>query len=504
MKPFKVLIFVVAYNAERTLSRVLERIPDELFDRRPGACDCEILVIDDGSNDATVAAGMRTLTFRHRPVTILRNPVKLGYGGNQKVGFHYAIKNGFDAVALLHGDGQYAPERLPELLTPLACGEAEAVIGSRMLEKGAARRGGMPLVKRIGHRLLTAMQNRIVGTHLSDYHSGYRLYACRALAALPFESNGNGFDFDTDIILQLHRSGARIRELTVPTFTSDDIRHLGGVAHAWRTLRACLHNRLYDLGLFYQRKFDVEGGHAHYRAKTDFFSSHSMAAERVGAGERVLDLGCGPGCVGAVLRARGAYVVGVDQILSDETRAACDVGVEADLNAFDWSRIAPLGPFDKVLALDIIEHLRNAEDFVQEMRKEPVLAGAEILLCVPNVAFLPVRLMLLFGRFNHGKRGILDRTHTRLYTFQSIGALLEQNGYEVLEVRGVPAPFPLALGRTALARMLLAVNRAMIVCLRSLFSYQIFCRLRAKPSLDVLLSRAEDEGARARNSVELR
>src|SRR5688500_12004962 len=183
----RLLLFIVAYNAERTIEDTLARIPANLVDDY----DVEVLVIDDSSTDRTFerAEALRlgaTLPF---PLTVLFNPANQGYGGNQKIGFHYAIERGFDFVALIHGDGQYAPEYLPQLLAPLASGVAEAVLGSRMMRKGAAR----------ANRILTAVQNRLLQSRLTDVHSGYRAYSTNALRRIPFRLNENGFRFDTEI-----------------------------------------------------------------------------------------------------------------------------------------------------------------------------------------------------------------------------------------------------------------------------------------------------------------
>jgi glycosyltransferase involved in cell wall biosynthesis len=118
-------------------------------------------------------------------VSVLYNPVNQGYGGNQKTGYHYAIEKDFDFVALLHGDGQYAPEVLGQLVEPLRRGEVDAVFGSRMLVPRDALKGGMPPYKYIGNRILTAVQNKLLGTRLSEFHSGYRVYAVSALRAIP-------------------------------------------------------------------------------------------------------------------------------------------------------------------------------------------------------------------------------------------------------------------------------------------------------------------------------
>jgi glycosyltransferase involved in cell wall biosynthesis len=143
------------------------------------------LIIDDFSQDKTFENGLR---FQEQPpavkITVLRTPENQGYGGNQKLGYRYAIEHGFDFVALIHGDGQYAPEKLPALIAPLVRGEADAVFGSRMIDKRAARRGGMPLYKWLGNQILTGFQNRMLGTQLSEFHSGYRLYSAKALAQI--------------------------------------------------------------------------------------------------------------------------------------------------------------------------------------------------------------------------------------------------------------------------------------------------------------------------------
>jgi len=129
----KVLIFIVAYNAEKFLPKVLERIPREIFKKY----DTEILVIDDASYDNTFEIGLSLAQlWAHCPITILENPKNQGYGGNQKLGYEYAIGHGFDIVALLHGDGQYAPEMLSTLINPVAENKADVVFGSRMMIQG--------------------------------------------------------------------------------------------------------------------------------------------------------------------------------------------------------------------------------------------------------------------------------------------------------------------------------------------------------------------------------
>src|SRR5262245_297205 len=202
----RVLIFVIAYYAEATLRSVLERIPASVFEEN----DCEVLVVDDGSRDRTFAIGLEyKATHPDLPFTVLRNEYNQGYGGNQKVGYSFAIRRGFDVVAMIHGDGQYAPEELPRLLGPLCDGSADAVFGSLMTDRFTALRGGMPLYKYVGNTILSTAQNLLLGTRLSEFHSGYRVYSTRVLERIPFLLNSNDFHFDTEIIIQLLNAKAR-------------------------------------------------------------------------------------------------------------------------------------------------------------------------------------------------------------------------------------------------------------------------------------------------------
>src|SRR5262245_37198196 len=186
----RVAIFIVAYNAERHIEKVLRRIPAWVAERL-----AEIFIIDDHSKDNTVAAAQKVDWPQiYAPLRIFRTPYNQGYGGNQRLGYLYAIEQGFDIVILLHGDGQYAPEALPYILAPYAEG-ADSVFGSRFINPMDAIKGGMPVYKWIGNRILTRMQNLILGAQMSEMHSGYRSYRTSVLRRIPFTSNSLGFDF---------------------------------------------------------------------------------------------------------------------------------------------------------------------------------------------------------------------------------------------------------------------------------------------------------------------
>jgi glycosyltransferase involved in cell wall biosynthesis len=226
-------ILVVAYNARNTLRGVLQRIPPAVGNKIQ-----EIFVFDDASPDDTHKVGLECKQDLHEgKLSIYRNPVNLMYGGNQRRGYQYAIMQGLDIVVLLHGDGQYAPEVMQELLSPLENGEAEMVMGSRMMIKGAARKGNMPFYKFVGNRILTGIENGLIGASFTEFHSGYRAYSVHALRNIPLESLTSNWHFDTQIILEFLKRGYRIREVPIPTYYGDEICHVNGIPYAWNCVR---------------------------------------------------------------------------------------------------------------------------------------------------------------------------------------------------------------------------------------------------------------------------
>jgi glycosyltransferase involved in cell wall biosynthesis len=488
----RVLIFVVAYNAESTIEKVLSRIP-----RCLQSDDVEVLIIDDSSQDATFRNGVRFQCQQSAfKITVLRTPQNQGYGGNQKLGYRYAIDNGFDIVALVHGDGQYAPEKLPELLAPLVAGQADAVFGSRMIDRRAARAGGMPLYKWVGNQILTGFQNRLLGTSLSEFHSGYRLYSSAALAQVPFEKNTNDFHFDTEIIIQFVLRKLHIAELPIPTFYGDEICHVNGMRYAWDVVKATTKARLCGIHLFYDRRFDVNPEDRSHSHKLAFASSQSFAVECCQSGTKVLQLGMGHANVAAELRARDCEVTALDFSENEVAQASLSPA------SAPMPQLPPkISQYDRILLMDLIEHVHDPEAFMDQLRREMSGHQPEVIVTAANVAFFVTRAMLLLGQFNYSKKGILGLGHRRLFTFQSLRALLEQAGYEVIEERGAPAPFPLALGLNLWSRSLLRFNQVLIALAKKLFSYQICLRARALPDAKHLLRETINSSSALRASM---
>ena len=235
----KIGVLIVAFNAQETLTKVLDRIPSD-FVKQIDA----ILVCDDASTDDTHKVGLSYQSKSQLPLTIVRHEINLGYGGNQKTGYQWALEKNLDLVVLLHGDGQYAPEYLPQMVEPIVSGRADVVFGSRMITQGGARQGGMPLYKFVGNKILTTLQNRLAKVSLTEWHSGYRAYSVASLRRINFLKNSDYFDFDSQIILQMIGARQRIVEIEIPTFYGDEISRVNGIKYGIKILIHTLKFRL--------------------------------------------------------------------------------------------------------------------------------------------------------------------------------------------------------------------------------------------------------------------
>ena len=442
----KVAIFIVAFQAERFITSVLDRIPPELRD-----LFAEILVIDDSSSDQTfeTARGAgEQLGFNN--VTVLRTPFNRGYGGNQKLGYLHALKQGYDYVILLHGDGQYAPEYLPQIVNALGEREPGALIASRMINRRDALRGGMPLYKWVGNQVLTAIENRALGSDLSEFHSGYRAYKVDALRSIPFQLNSDDFHFDTEVLIQLLSTGQTVEEIPVPTFYGDEISRVNGMAYAVNCLKAVAKSRLGQAGLYYEPKFDVGAfDDAGYRVKqADNTLHHEILSREWPPDWRVADLGASRGVFSAQLAKKVAHVTSAD--VERPTEAGAAEAIALDLDG-DFDSVLGRHQYDAVLVLDVLEHLKRPEDGVRKIA-EILKPGGTLYASTGNIAFLVMRLSLFLGQFNYGKRGILDLTHTRLFTIYSFKKLLTNGGFVIKEVHGFGPPIRDMIGASGALR----------------------------------------------------
>ena len=240
----RVLVVMPAYNAALTVASTCDAIPRDLVS--------DVLLVDDGSRDATLEVagrlGLRTISLPHN----------VGYGGNQKVCYLEALRQEADVVVMLHPDGQYDPSLLPELIEPILAGEAEMVLGSRMLIPGGARRGHMPLYRYVSNKALTRIENAMLGTSFSELHTGYRAYSRTFLETVPFMRNSDDFVFDSQVIAQAVALGQRIVEVPITTryfaeASSTSMR--ANIRYGLGTLWAVTRFRLHRSGILPSRLF---------------------------------------------------------------------------------------------------------------------------------------------------------------------------------------------------------------------------------------------------------
>ncbi len=460
-------ILVVAYNAESTLASVLDRVPKDF---RPRIS--KVFVCDDASRDSThlVALGYQQLSD-DLPLKIVRHPQNLGYGGNQKAGYQMAIDEGLDIIVMLHGDGQYAPECLPEIVAPLERGEADAVMGSRMMERGAARSGGMPMYKYVGNRILTTFENTLLGTQLSEFHSGYRAYSVHALKAIPFELNSDGFNFDTQIIIQLIDAGRRIVEVPIPTYYGDEICYVDGLKYAKDVSSDVVRYRLGKLG-FDSGKF---GGVGEEYALKQADSSHEIILRWLSARTpgSVLDLGCSGGVLSERIGALGHTVTGVDLLEIAGVHDRVDRFIQANLDAGLPEEVTASSGYDVVVCGDILEHVRSPEMVLRDIR-DALAPGGVLIASVPNFGHFYARTRTVLGLFDYDQRGVLDNGHVRFFMRRGIMRRLRQAGLDVVrqEATGLPLDVLTGRGNGLVRRSLRVVDRLLVTVWPTLFGYQ--------------------------------
>lgn len=232
----KIVVVLPAYNAAKTLEKTWSEIPFEFVD--------EVVLVDDASRDDTAALAKKLGIH-----TIIHEENK-GYGGNQKTCYRTALSLGADIVVMLHPDYQYTPKLITAVAAMIAFGEFDAVLASRILGVGALK-GGMPLYKYIANRLLTAVENLLLGHKLSEYHSGYRAFSREVLERLPLDENSDDFVFDNQMLAQIVWAGFRIGEVSCPTKyfpEASSINFSRSVKYGFGVLGTAIRFRLAKLG----------------------------------------------------------------------------------------------------------------------------------------------------------------------------------------------------------------------------------------------------------------
>jgi glycosyltransferase involved in cell wall biosynthesis len=229
----KVIIVMPAYYADRTIERTFGEIPKGLIS--------EIILVDDKSRDRTVAMAKRL------GITVYQHAHNIGYGGSQKTCYWEALKRKPDVVVMLHPDYQYDGSYIPKLIAPILDGSHDCMFGSRMTGNGAIL-GGMPRIKYTLNRLMTKIENFMLGQCLSEYMSGYRAYSREFLETVPFQRFSNDFVFDQQLMVAAVSFGFRIGEIPIKTRYHDEqssIMYLKGAKFLLETLWCLVRYRLH-------------------------------------------------------------------------------------------------------------------------------------------------------------------------------------------------------------------------------------------------------------------
>ena len=243
----KIVVVMPSYNAAQTLARTVEEVPRDIVD--------EILLVDDASSDETVELA------NELGLTVFVHEKNFGYGRNQKTCYREALRRGADIVVMVHPDYQYSPHLIVPMIGMIAYGEYDAVIGSRILGKGALQ-GGMPLYKYVANRALTLFQNLMLGFKLSEYHTGFRAFRREVLEELPLSENSDDFVFDNQMLAQVVHFGFRVGELSTPTryfAEASSINFSRSVRYGFGVLATSLQFRLHRMKVVRSRMFRVRG-----------------------------------------------------------------------------------------------------------------------------------------------------------------------------------------------------------------------------------------------------
>lgn len=461
-------VLVLSYNHSKLIGNTLARIDVRLKEYIK-----EIFIFDDNSPDDTFSVIKDLIVespFKGQ-ISVFKNPRNLRYGGNQKAGYQYAIEKGLDYVIMLHGDGQYAPEYLVDLMLPAVEENCPIVFASRMMNKKDAIKGGMPWYKFLGNQVLSRFENFILGTKLTEFHSGYRMYATSLLKKIPFLSNTNDFHFDTEIIIQCRHLGAPIKEVPIQTFYGDEECNVNGFQYAFDVCKAVVMYRMHQLHLVRIASYIVNREFI-FKRKLSKTSSHQKILSSINKCDKVLCIGDSDGLLYGELCKLASSVTIIDRGAnpSDEIK-------RSDYLQSSFESIHELGlkrEYDYIILSDVLPMVAEPSTFLGKV-KSLLKEDGFLIVSVPNVAIWIYRLSLAIGRFNYAEGGPLDKRNLRFYTKFSIMRELVNSSFVVRSILPTGLPFEVVFSSSGKSNFLKFLDSLYYLAAKAwhkLFAYQ--------------------------------
>jgi 2-polyprenyl-3-methyl-5-hydroxy-6-metoxy-1,4-benzoquinol methylase len=291
------------------------------------------------------------------------------------------------------------------------------------------------------------------------------------LSKIPFELNSDGFNFDTQIIIQCFILGLPIYEVPIPTFYGDEICYVNGIQYAKNVFKDAMDFRLHQLHIKRSSRYIIEKEEP-YRLKKSRYSSHQQIAGLIKPNSKVLDIGCASGFMGDLLMSKKVEYWGIDQIPETKIRHPMTKYFRMDLE--NLSNLDLGREFDYIIVADVIEHFRNASELLSSAKKFLKTEG-RLIISTANIAIWFYRVSLLMGRFKYGEHGILDNTHVKLYTLDTFKDLIISSGFKILTVRYTPIPFELVFfsrGKSRLVGYFEHIYYRFVNWWPKMFSYQ--------------------------------
>ncbi len=419
---------------------------------------------------------------------VLKNKSPQGVGGNQKIVFRYAVENGFQSVAVLQGCNVALLNQLPEMFRTFDSEDNDALLAVNEYRS-------------VVDKIAGGIHNKLTGAGLKGWRSAVRIYNTAALSNIAYVLNTNSENFDTEVLLQFVHAQRPIKEVALPRNTFGGGSCGGSLKDALKSSLKFFFQRFH---LFYDVRFHASIlSDAHltreqheapvYESKMSSVSPHSLVCESeniVPKESRVLDIGCSKGYVATYLSKRkGCRVVGIDVLPRSEVSPDGfryeQINLETELGKLNDVLIRD--EFDTILMLDVLEHLAVPESFLLNLSQHKFPTSPRFVCSTANVAFIVIRIMLLLGHFNYGRRGILDITHKRLFSAHTFRNILTQTGFVITHEHYIPFPFASLGWPASVAKKLETINRWLIKLRPRLFSYQILFEATPLSAPDLVL-----------------